>query len=123
MENNNKNNFKVNITRYKNSSEVKWLKDIHISLVNKYYYDISDPIYDNYDIGSKIQSSDGIIVGYIIDIITSNRDGHEYALIEIVKHINFNTLLQIGVPIENIIFDCHDWNYNIELNINEILLY
>ena len=112
----------VRITSYKDASEIDWLKDIHTALVNKYYQDVTDPSYDELDIGSQIMSDDGIVVGNILDFTYSQRDGEEreYALIELVKHVNFSMLIRIGVPVENIVFDCHDWNYNKDLVIEGI---
>ena len=112
-------NFKI--TRYKPANEIDWLKNIHTALVNKYYFDISDPIYDEYDIGEEIHTEEGYLVGHILDVIISEKDDKEYALIEMVKHVNFNSLIQLGVPIENIIFDCHHWNYNKDLENDNIL--
>ena len=107
-------NFKIK--RYKTASEVEWLKDIHLALVNKYYQDITE-YHDElrYDIGDSVRNSLGEDVGEIIDIIYNLEEECKesgarpgvYALIELYLPVDFDTLIQLGVPIENIVFDCN----------------
>jgi hypothetical protein len=102
------------ITRYKSASEVSWLKDIHYALTDKYYQEITG---DYFEIDDPVNNSLGEQIGTIIDIIEcdiENREGF-YALIELLAPVNFDTLIQLGVPVENIVFDYSSWNSESDL--------
>lgn len=113
MEDNNiYNNFVV--TRYKSASEVSWLKDIHYALTDKYYQEITG---DHFEVDDPVNNSLGECIGHIIDIIEcdiENREGF-YALVQLVAPVNFDTLIQLGVPVENIVFDYSSWNSDSDL--------
>ena len=110
---NSKENFVV--TRYKNASEISWLKDIHIALVDKYYHDITD---SDIVVGDAITNSLGQEVGEIIDLVDIRDENDEeeivqtFGLVHLDQYVNFDVLIQLGVPVENIVFDKHDWNVN-----------
>jgi hypothetical protein len=111
-------NFKI--TRYKTASEVSWLKDIHIALVDTYFQDITEYHEEvNYEIGDIVNNSLGEKVGEIIDILYNLEGESEragvFAKIQLLAPVNFDTLIQLGVPIENIQFDCIGWETDSDL--------
>lgn len=111
MEQDNNDNTYSNfvVTRYKKSSEVSWLKDIHIALTDKYYQDITGAYYE---IGDTVNNSLGDSIGTIIDIVECDIENREglYALIQLIAPVNFDTLIQLGIPIENIVFEYQGWD-------------
>jgi hypothetical protein len=109
-----------NITRYKSASEISWLKNIHVALVDTYFQDITEYQDEvNYEIGDKVNNSLGDQVGEIIDILYNVEGESErvgiFAKIELLAPVNFDTLIQLGVPIENIVFDIRGWYTNSDL--------
>ena len=98
-------NFKI--IRYKSASEVSWLKDIRLALVDTYFQDVTDYQEQiNYEIGNPVCNSIGEKVGTIIDVINGRNNNSEkiFVKVELISLVNFDSLIQLGVPIENIVF-------------------
>jgi len=109
------NNVGYCVTRYKEVSEVDYLKDIQLALVDKYYVYSADT---NHEVGQLITEEEGYRIGEILDIII-NDEGKQYSIFRLDSLIDFNELIKIGVPIENIIFDNQGFRYNKGLDLEQ----
>jgi len=97
------------ITGYKDASEVEWLKDIHVSVVDKYWIEITG--LENVYIGEPALDHDGNQIGEIMEIY-DRYDDKSFAMVLLFEKSNFTVLLKSGIPIEYIIFDKDSECYN-----------
>lgn len=90
----------MKLTRYKTAYEVPYLKDIHVALTDT-YFQRTEVIYE---IGTPVKNHLNEQVGTIIE------SNGAYTKIKLLSPVNFTELIELGIPIENIVFDIHTWS-------------